>query len=147
MHDIGKVGIPDSILLKPGPLTAKEREIMETHTLIGTKILEGSESVFLKIGGEIAISHHERWDGSGYPYGLKGKSIPLSGMITIIADQYDALRSERPYKPPFDHEKAFNVITKGDSKTTPEHFDPEILNMYKKIHKEFEEIYETHKSQ
>jgi putative two-component system response regulator len=145
MHDIGKVSIPDAILLKPGSLTPTEWEIMKTHTLTGSKILEGSESPLLKVGSQIALSHHERWDGSGYPYGLKGEDIPISARITIIADQYDALRSKRPYKQPINHEKTFRIITEGDGRTIPSHFDPEVLETFKRIHKDFEDIYETHK--
>jgi putative two-component system response regulator len=147
MHDIGKVGVPDSILLKSDPLTPEEWELMKKHTTIGANILEGSESEFLKMGKEIALTHHEKWDGSGYPHGLKGEDIPLSGRIVIIADQYDALRSKRPYKPSFDHEKTVGIITKGDGRTVPKHFDPEVLKMFKKTHKEFQEIFETFKDQ
>ncbi|MBI2486353.1 MAG: response regulator [Deltaproteobacteria bacterium] len=147
MHDIGKVGVPDSILLKSDPLTLEEWELMKKHTIIGANILEGSESEFLKMGKEIALTHHEKWDGSGYPHGLKGEDISLSGRIVIIADQYDALGSKRPYKPSFDHEKTVGIITKGDGRTVPKHFDPEVLKMFKKTHKEFEEIFETFKDQ
>lgn len=145
MHDIGKVGIPDSILLKPSALNSEEWEIMKTHTTIGAKILEGSESSFLKMGQEIAQNHHETWNGSGYPYGLSKTQIPISARITIIADQYDALRSSRPYKRAYSHQEAFDVITRGDDKTSPEHFDPEILDVFIEIDNEFSDIFETFK--
>ncbi len=90
---------------------------------------------------EIALSHHERWGGSGYPYALKGEQIPFPGRITNIADQYDALRNVRVYKPAYDHEKTFRIITEGDGRTMPFHFDPAVLKAFKEIHKSFEEVY------
>lgn len=144
MHDIGKVGIPDSILLKPGALNAEEWEIMKTHTTIGAKILEGSESTFLKMGQEIARNHHETWDGSGYPNGLSKTQIPISARITIIADQYDALRSTRPYKKPFTHDEALKIITEGDGRTSPDHFDPDIIKAFIQINRDFGEIFESY---
>lgn len=144
MHDIGKIGIPDNILLKPGRLTEKEFTIIKTHTEIGGRILKDSVSHYLKAGEMIALSHHERWDGSGYPYGLKGESIPLMGRIMNIIDQYDSLRSKRPYKPEFTHEKACEIIIEGDGRTIPEHFDPAILNAFKKVKDEFNDIFSTY---
>jgi putative two-component system response regulator len=142
MHDIGKIGIPDSILHKPGPLTPDETKIIESHTTIGAKILKGTSFPLMQMAASIALSHHERWDGSGYPEKLHGRHIPIEARIVMLADQYDALRSQRAYKPPFDHITTFEILTSGDRITRPEHFDPDVLDAFKRADKNFAKIYE-----
>lgn len=136
MHDVGKIGIPDSILLKQGSLTKEEFEIMKTHTSIGEGILQSSDSDILKTAEEIALSHHEYWDGSGYPKGLKNKEIPLSGRIVSIVDSYDAIRSKRPYKKPFDHHTACDRLAESKAR-----YDPVIFNAFCDCNKEFEKLF------
>ncbi len=126
MHDVGKIGIPDNILMKPGQLNAEEWSIMKQHTTIGGKILSGSDSSILKAAETIALTHHEKWDGSGYPNNLKELEIPLGGRITAIADVFDALTSKRPYKDAFPMEKAFSIMKDGKGK----HFDPDLLDAF-----------------
>ncbi len=127
MHDAGKIGIPDHILLKPGKLNDKEWEIMKQHTIIGAQILAGSDAKFIKLAQTIALTHHEKWDGSGYPKGLKGSKIPLVGRIAAIADVFDALTSKRPYRmKPFSLEEAFNYIKEERGR----HFDPEVVDAF-----------------
>ncbi len=141
MHDIGKIGIPDHILMKPGELTPEEFEVIKNHTTIGAKILSGSAYPMIQMSAVIALSHHERWDGTGYPKRLKGSDIPVEARIIIICDIYDALRSKRPYKNPFDHKQAFTIITEGDEKTMPDHYDPDVLRAFIQISPVFEEIF------
>jgi putative two-component system response regulator len=142
MHDIGKVGIPDSIMLKPGALNDEEWKIMKSHAETGARILSGSDSPYLSMAEQIALSHHERWDGSGYPAGLQGEAIPLAARITTIVDQYDALRTRRTYKPAFSHGAAMRIITEGDGRTLPTHFDPRVLGAFAVNGRRFEEIFE-----
>lgn len=143
MHDIGKIGVPDNILLKPGKLDSDEWVIMKQHTTFGAKILEGSDDEFLKLAEIIALSHHEKWDGSGYPKGLKGTEIPVPGHITAVADVFDALTTERPYKKAFSLEKSFGIIEKSSGT----HFNPEIVDIFFAIKDEILSIKETYKDE
>lgn len=145
LHDIGKMGIPDSILTKPGKLTPEEFEIIKTHTTLGEKLLKDSPSEIMQVGARIAISHHERFDGTGYPKGLRGTDIPIEGRIFNIIDQYDALRSPRPYKDALSHERTFRILSEGDERTKPEHFDPEIVKAFIALNRLFEQIYEKNR--
>lgn len=141
LHDIGKVGVRDSILLKPGKLTTEEFAEMKLHTKYGRDTLRvaekklGSDS-FLRYAREIAYSHHEKWDGSGYPLGLAGNNIPVPGRLMAIADIYDALISKRIYKPPFPHKKAVSIMIKGKGS----HFDPDMADAFMELNKTFRQI-------
>ena len=143
LHDIGKIGIPDRILLKPGKLDPDEWEIMKQHTIIGGRILEHSSAAVIKLGETIALAHHEKWDGSGYPRGLASEQIPLAGRITAIADVFDALTSKRPYKEPFSVEKSFAIIRDGRGT----HFDPAIVDAFFSITDEILAIKERFRSE
>jgi putative two-component system response regulator len=136
MHDIGKVGIPDKIIMKPGKLTHKEFEIIKTHIITGAKILEGSKSEILRIGQKIAISHHEKWDGTGYPLGIAGTQIPFEGRIVALADTFDALTSRRPHKSPYPIEVAIKIILKDRERS----FDPAIVDVFMRNINGFEKI-------
>jgi putative two-component system response regulator len=138
LHDIGKVGIPDSVLLKPARLSEREFNLMKEHTLIGAATLDAAleqhpEAEFLRMGRDIALTHHERWDGTGYPQGLSGRKIPLCGRIVALADVYDALTSKRVYKDPFDQDVVKSIIT-AESGT---HFDPDIVQAFLATEQEF----------
>ncbi|MCF8087624.1 MAG: response regulator [Desulfotignum sp.] len=143
LHDIGKVGVPDHILLKPGRLTPEEFKIIQTHSRLGAETLENVQdsypgNQFINMGIEITRSHHERWDGKGYPDGLCGEDIPLSARIMAVADVYDALRSRRPYKEPFSHEKAVEIIKQDAGR----HFDPEVVSAFVFLETEVAELWE-----
>ncbi len=143
LHDIGKVGIPDKILLKPGKLTPEEFEIMKTHAALGCnaikeaeKLIEGSTHNFLQYAREISLSHHEKWDGSGYPQGLKGEEIPVSARLMALADVYDALISKRVYKEAMSHEEAYSMIVAGKGN----HFDPDVVDTFVELADDFRKI-------
>jgi putative two-component system response regulator len=141
LHDIGKIGIPDAVLHKPGRLDPEERRIMDRHPVIGGEALveiqqRWGDDAFLITATEIAMSHHERWDGSGYPSGLKGEEIPLSARIVALADVYDALRSKRVYKDGWPHQRTREVILEGAGT----HFDPQVVDAFRAVEQEFEVI-------
>ena len=152
LHDIGKVGVPDSILLKPGRLTESEFAEMKRHTVYGREVIDrikgdmndDSAASFLTLAAEFAYSHHEYWDGSGYQ-GLRGEEIPVAGRLMVLADVYDALTSKRSYKPAFSHERAFEIITRGDGRTTPEQFDPDVLQAFTELQERFRQVSNSYK--
>jgi HD-GYP domain-containing protein (c-di-GMP phosphodiesterase class II) len=141
LHDVGKIHIAPDVLKKRGGLTDEEWAAMKEHPHYGAKII--GEHPRLELAKSIAMTHHERWDGSGYPLGLSGQNIPIEGRIMALADQYDALRNARVYKPGFDHATACNIIIQGDGRTMPTHFDPQILALFKTISGEFETVYDA----
>jgi len=143
LHDVGKIGIPDRILLKQGKLGPDEWEIMKRHTIIGARILEGSDTGFIKLAEVIALTHHEKWNGSGYPKGLKASEILLAGRITAIADVFDALTCKRPYREPFPLEKSFGIIKEGRGR----HFDPDVVDSFLAAEDEILSIKEKHKDE
>ncbi|MFS1430452.1 HD-GYP domain-containing protein, partial [Vibrio splendidus] len=146
LHDVGKVGVPDNVLLKPGKLTDEEFEIMKGHPAIGAEALSIAEkqlgsSSFLRVAKEISLTHHEKWNGSGYPNQLSGEDIPLSGRLMALADVYDALISKRVYKPAFTHEQAKQIILEGNGT----HFDPQVVQAFLAVEQEFVSIAATYK--
>ena len=141
MHDVGKMGTPDNILFKPGKHTPEEWEIMKQHATFGGRILNGSSAKLLQAGEIIALSHHEKWDGSGYPKGISGEDIPLWGRITAVADVFDALTSKRPYKEAFSNEKSLQIMKEGRGK----HFEPRLLDLFLENLDEVFDIQKKHK--
>ncbi len=141
MHDVGKIGIPDSILLKPGKLDPDEWEIMKTHVSIGAKILDGHSSDLLVMAKTIAFTHHEKWDGSGYLSGLEGEQIPIVGRIVALADVFDALTSVRPYKEAWSVEDSVAEINRCKGK----HFDPKLVDIFNTVLDDINSIMEQHK--
>jgi putative two-component system response regulator len=139
MHDIGKIGIPDSVLLKRGPLDPAEWAIVKQHPLIGAKILAGSESDVIRLGEVVALTHHERWDGSGYPAGLAGLEIPLAGRIVAVVDVFDAVASKRPYKESFSLDRSFEIV-RGKSGNA---FDASVVDAFFTVEAEIREIHAT----
>ncbi len=139
MHDIGKVAIPDSILLKPGKLTVEEFEIMKTHTTIGAEILKDADTELLKVARRIALYHHEKYDGTGYPEGLKGEDIPVEARIVAVADVFDALVSKRPYKEPWPPEEALKFIVSQKAK----HFDPAVVQAFVQVYDRIISMYRS----
>jgi response regulator RpfG family c-di-GMP phosphodiesterase len=140
LHDIGKLGIPDTILLKPGPLDQHEITIMQSHAYKGYEIMKSARSPFLRSGAEIALSHHEKWDGSGYPRGLASTDIPLSGRIVAAADVFDAVTSKRPYKEAWEFERALDLIRSQRGR----HFDPDVVDAFLTNIDKIREIYSTY---
>lgn len=143
MHDVGKIHVPATILKKPSALTSEEFQIIKDHTVLGKKIIGDADH--LRMSADIALNHHEKYDGTGYPSGIAGENIPLCARIVALADVYDALRSPRTYKPSFSHEKTIDIIINGDGRVMPQHFDPSVLEVFKKYNKKFDEIYERNK--
>lgn len=143
MHDLGKIGIPDRILKKEGLLSEEEWMVMRQHPLIGARLLEGARAPLLELARSIALSHHERWNGTGYPYGLAGEEISFADRVVAIGDTYDALRSPRPYKAGFPHEHSCEIMLQGDGRTSPKHFDPELLSLFRHTHGKFAGIFGT----
>lgn len=143
MHDVGKIHIPKDIICKPARLTDEEFNIIKQHPIYGAKII--GNSPHLEMAKDIALHHHERYDGTGYPRGVQGEAIPLSARIVSLADIYDALRSPRSYKPGFSHEEAYDIIANGDGRVMPSHFDPNVYKAFLAMHNKMDEIFNAYK--
>jgi len=140
LHDVGKLAVSERVLTKPGPLDAAEWREMREHPVLGARLLRDERSALAETARTIALTHHERWDGSGYPFGLVGEETPLEGRIVMLADQYDALRSRRCYKPALDHETAIAILLEGDGRSEPAHFDPRLLAVLREVEGELAAI-------
>lgn len=140
-HDVGKVIVPDAVLHKPGPLTAEEWGTMKQHPRVGHDILAAGGHPALDRAALISLRHHEAFNGSGYPHGISGSDIPLDARVVAVCDVYDALREDRPYRAGFSHDEAVRIICKGDGRTTPEKFDPAVLQAFSKVHPNFDRIH------
>ncbi len=138
LHDMGKIKVPSEILMKDGPLTHEEYNIVKNHTTWGAEIV--GDAHWLVTARNICLTHHEKWDGSGYPHGLKGHEIPMEGAIVALADIYDALRSPRSYKAALTHEEVVTIILEGNGRTQPEHFNPEVLRWFARNHEKLNEV-------
>ncbi len=145
LHDVGKMHVPAQIIDKPGPLDDAERASIQNHTVIGHRMLSASRHPTMQLAASIALSHHERWDGSGYPYRLAGCAIPIGARIVAIADSYDALRMERPYKHGLSHQEAVDILLGGDERTKPHHFDPLVLTTFQNLRESMRMVYETYR--
>ena len=141
LHDVGKIGIPDRILMKSGRLSDEEFDTIKGHCAIGHRILSVSHQPTMKCAAEIALCHHERWNGGGYPNNLKGEAIPINARIVAICDVYDALRSQRPYKSALSHEEVVRIILEGDDRTRPDHYDPQLLELFRQNAHRFDDVF------
>lgn len=145
LHDVGKLHVPVQIIDKPGPLDDAERATMQNHTVIGHRMLSAGRHPTMQLAATIALSHHECWDGSGYPYRQAGCAIPIAARIVAVADSYDALRMERSYKPGLSHPDAMEIMLHGDERTKPCHFDPLVLTIFHNIRESMRTVYETYR--
>lgn len=136
LHDVGKIGVPESILLKPGPLTDEERQIVQAHVLMGVELLSSGRHALVRLARTIALTHHERWDGAGYPNSLAGEAIPIEGRIVAVCDVFDALTSDRPYKEAWSWDRAVAEILDNSGKA----FDPKVVEAFRQCQKEFAHI-------
>lgn len=147
LHDIGKIGVPDAIRLKAGPLSSEEYSVVQAHSKIGYEIITQSGGESMQTAAELALTHHERWDGSGYPQGLAGEEIPEGARIVAICDIYGALCSPQPYREPKSHDEAVRIIVDGDGRTDPAHFDPHVLDVFTGVAADFAEMDEEVENQ